>query len=92
MSEVLKRYSKCKTFSSKSNFLKDTTKKDGYRPSCKNCCQKCYNNNQNRILNNHKIFNKKNRSKINAYERQRRKTDFNFKLICNIRRRTNLAF
>ena len=35
---------------------------------------------------------KKNRSKIKAYERQRRKTDFNFKLICNIRRRTNLAF
>ena len=29
---------------------------------------------------------------MNAYERQRRKTDFNFKLTCNIRRRTNLEF
>ena len=34
----------------------------------------------------------KSRSKMNTYERQRRKTDFNFKLICNIRRRTNSAF
>ena len=88
----MKRCSKCKTFFSKSDFLKDISKKDEYRPSCKICCQKCYNNNQNRLLNIHKNFNKKNRSIINAYERQRRKIDFNFKLICNIRRRTNLAF
>ena len=33
-----------------------------------------------------------NREKINAYERQRRQTDFNFKLICNIRVRTRQAF
>ena len=92
MKEDLKRCSKCKFFSPKSIFFKDITKKDSYRHSCKICSQKYYYNNQNRILNNHKNYNKKNRSKINAYERQRRKTDFNFKLICNIRKRTNLAF
>ena len=55
----VKKCSKCGTFSSKSNFFKDITNKDGYRPSCKICCQKIYNN-QNRILNNHKNYNKKN--------------------------------
>ena len=88
----VKKCSKCKTFSSKSNFFKDITKKDGYRPSCKICCRKYYYINRNRILNNHKNHNKKNQSKINTYERQRKKTDFTFKLFCNIRRRTNSAF
>ena len=88
----VKKCSKCETFSSKSNFFTDITEKDGYRPFCKICCQKYYYNIQNRILNNHKNFNKKKRTKINAYERQRKKTDFDFKLNCNITRRTNLAF
>ena len=39
-----------------------------------------------------KEYKKKNRSKINSCERQKRKTDFKCKLICNIRRRTNKAF
>ena len=59
----VKRCSKCKTISSKSSFHKDRTKNDGYRPSCKFCCQKYYYHNQNRKLNNHKNYNKKNRSK-----------------------------
>ena len=65
----VKRCSKCKIISSKSNFYKDITKNDGHRPSCKFCCQKYYYDNQNRILNNKKIYNKNNRSKINTYER-----------------------
>ena len=48
--------------------------------------KKNYLDNQDRLPNKQKFYNKKNRSKINAYERQRRKTVFNFKLICNIRR------
>ena len=92
MDEDLMKCSKCKTFHSKSISFRDITKKDSYRPSSKNCCQKYYYINQNRILNNHKNYNKKNRSKINAFERQKGKNDFNFKLICNIRRRTNLVF
>ena len=64
--------SKCKTFSSNSNFFKDFTEIDGYRPSCKICCQKYYYNNQNRVPNNHKNYNKTNRSKTNTFETQRR--------------------
>ena len=88
----VKKCSKCKTISSKSNFHKDITKNDGYRPSCKFCCQKYYYGNQNRILNNQKIYNKNNRSKINTYERLKRKNDPNFNLFCNIRHGTKYAF
>ena len=84
--------SKCKTFSSKSIFHKDRTKKNGYRPSCKFCCRKYYYDNQTQILNNHKIYKRNIRSKLKAYERLKKKTDFNFKLLCNIRKRTNKAF
>ena len=82
----------CKTISSKSNFHNDITKNDGYRSSYKRCTNQYYYDNQTRILNNHKIYNKNNRSKINAYERLKRRTDFNFNLFCNIRQRTKYAF
>ena len=90
--DEIKRCSKCKMIYLKSNFYKDITKNDGYRPSCKICCQKYYYNNQNRLLNNQKIYNKNNRSKINAYERQKRKTDCIFNISCKIRQKTNYAF
>ena len=35
---------------------------------------------------------KENRSKINAYERQKRKNDCKFNLSCKIRQKTNYAF
>ena len=91
MDEV-KRCSKCKTIYSKSNFYKDRTTNDGYRPSCKICTNHYYYDNRNRILNNHKIYNKENRSKINAYERQKRKNDCKFNLFGKIRQKTNYAF
>ena len=90
--DEIKRCSKCKMIYLKSNFYKDITKNDGYRPSCKICCQKYYYNNQNRLLNNQKIYNKNNRSKINAYERQKRKTDCIFNISCKIRQKTNYGF
>ena len=37
MSEDIKKWSKCKTFSSRSIFFKDTTKVDGYRKECRFC-------------------------------------------------------
>ena len=77
---------------SKSNFYKDRTTNDGYRPSCKICTNQYYYDNRNRILNNHKIYIKENRSKINAYERQKRKNDCKFNLFCKIRQKTNYAF
>ena len=38
MDEELRICSKCKLISPKSDFYKDITKNDGYRPSCKICC------------------------------------------------------
>ena len=90
--DLIKKCSKCGNISLKSNFYKDITKNDGYRPSCKICTNQYYYDNRNRILNNHKIYIKENRSKINAYERQKRKNDCNFNLFCKIRQKTNYAF
>ena len=88
----IKICSKCKILSSISNFYRDITKNDGYRPSCKICSKKYYYNNQTRILNDKKTYNKNNRSKINTYERLKRKNDPIFNLFCNIRHRTKYAF
>ena len=88
----VKKCSKCKLFFSKSDFHKDITKNDGYRSSCKRCTNHYYYDNQNRILDNHKICIKNNRSKLNAYERGLKKSDFNFNLHCSIRQKTNRAF
>ena len=87
----MKKCSKCKTIYSKCNFIKDRTKKDGYRPSCKFCCKKyskkyCYDN-QDRLLNKQKLYDKQNRAKINSSERMRRQSDNNYRLIKNTRRR-----
>ena len=90
--DVLKQCSKCKMIYSKSNFYKDRTTNDGYRPSFKICTNQFYYDNRNRVLDNHKIYNKYNRDKINAYKRQKRKTDCIFNLSCKIRQRTNYAF
>ena len=68
----MRRCSKCKTISSKSNFYKDITKIDGYRPDCKYCT---------------KQYRYENREERNIYLKNRRKMDLNFKLICNTRRR-----
>ena len=87
-----KKCSKCKLLFSKSDFHKDITKSDGYRSSCKRCTNQYYYDNQNRILDNHKTYNKNNRCKINAYEKDKRKTDSDFKLHCSIRQKTNRAF
>ena len=87
-----KKYSRCKLYFSKSDFHRDTTKNDGYRSSCKRCTNQYFFDNQSRILDNHKTYIKNNRSKINAYERDKRKSDSNFKLYCNLRQKTNRAF
>ena len=61
--DLVKKCSKCEIISLKTNFNKDRTKKDGYRPSCKSCCNKYYSIVHKRILNSHKICKKNNRSK-----------------------------
>ena len=61
----------------KLNFQKEITRKVGLLIYCKPCTNQYHNN----CI-----------EQRNAYGRQKRKTDFNFKIICNIRRRTNKAF
>ena len=78
--------------SSKTKFFKDIPTKDGLNSICKICRRGSYNKNYEKIIQYRKEYNKNNRSKINAYEKQKRKIDFNFKLTFNIRRRTNEAF
>ena len=72
----IRKCSNCKTFSSKSNFYKDITKTDGYRPECIICT---------------KQYRYDSREKRNIYLKNRRKIDLNFKLICNTRRRIHRA-
>ena len=76
MSEF-KTCSMCEILCLKFNFHKDTKRKDGVQRICI-ICTKQYHDNR--------------KEQRNALERQKIKTDFNFKLICNIRTRTNKAF
>ena len=70
-----RKSSKCETFSSKSNFYKDITKIDGYRPECK-------------FWTNQYHF--KNREK-NLRGRRRIAIDVKYHLIKNTRRRIHRA-
>ena len=73
----MKKRSKCRTFSLKSNFYKDITKIDGYRPECINCT---------------KQYHYKNSEKRNLRQRKRLAIDVNYRLIENTRRRIHHAF
>ena len=64
--------SKCKTFSSKSNFYKNFTKTDGFRPQCIKCT---------------KQYQYANREKRNLPERRRIAVDVKYRLFKNTRRR-----
>ena len=67
----VRKCSKCKTFSSESNFHKDIKKLDGYRPECKFCTNQ---------------YHSKNREKRNSRESKRLEVDVNYCLIKNTRR------
>ena len=77
----VKKCSKCGKFSSKSNFYKDISTKDGLNPICKNCGRGCFNENFDKIKNYTK-----------QYEKNGKESDLNFKLACNLRSRTSKAF
>ena len=48
--------------------------------------------NRDQINENQKRYQKKSRPRINIYEKNRKKTDLNYKLACNLRSRTSSAF
>ena len=80
---------KCGIISLKSNFNKNKTNRDGHRSKCRSCCKnyskKYYYDNQDRLLNKQKLYDKQNRAKINSNERMRRQSDINYRLIKNTR-------
>ena len=88
----MKRCSKCKTISLKCNFNKDVSTRDGLNPICKVCRLRYYNEKREQKLQYQKLYAKQNRMRINNYEKNKRKTDFNYKIAHNIRVRTNRAF
>ena len=90
--DLVKKCSKCGTVKLKSNFYKDCIKKDGYKSECIFCSREYYYINRDWVLNNRKMYVKKNRAKINLYQKKRRDSDLNFKLAHNLRVRTNKAF
>ena len=88
----VKKCSKCKTIYSKCNFNKDVSTRDGLNPICKVCRLRYYNEKREQRIEYSKLYAKQHRVKTNLYERNKRKTNLNFKLACNIRSRTNQVF
>ena len=100
--DLVKKCSKCKTISSKCNFHKNKNMRDGLNTHCIFCRKVHYNENRDRAkhyyLDNHdriKEYYLENREQINArmneYFKNRIKTDVNFRLIRNTRRRIHHA-
>ena len=96
MNEDLKRCSKCKTEKLVIKFHKDNKQKDGLYYQCKAFRKQNYNENlvkfEKYFLDNRdriKDYYLQNRAEINIYKKNRRKTDLNFKLACNLRSRTS---
>ena len=94
MDEDLKRCSKCKNEKelSEFNFRKDTQK---YRNQCRDCIkfinEEYKTKNKDEINLYKKNYFQHNKKKIYEYRKSRRKTDVNFRLICNTRRRIHHA-
>ena len=75
--DLVKKCCRCKNILLKSNFNRNKTKRDGIQNICVICFKQYLNNRKERR---------------NILDKQRRKTDFNFKLFSNIRTRTSNAF
>ena len=90
----MKRWSKCKNEKGLSEFnsRRDTLK---YRNQCRDCnklIKKKYQTiNKDKINLYNKNYFQHKKNKINESRKNRRKTDVNFRLICNTRRRINHA-
>ena len=69
----MKKCSKCKTISLKSNFNKDVSTRDGLNPICKVCRLGYYNEKREQKLQYQKLYAKQNRARINNYEKIREK-------------------
>ena len=75
--EILKKCCRCQNIFLKSNFNKDNKRRDGIQSICIICFEDYHN------------IRKERRSIL---DKERRKTDLNFKLVCNLQSRTSKAF
>ena len=68
---------------------------DGFHPNCMSCKKQYYNENRDQLINYQNLYDKQNREKnnirMNEYIKNRIKTDVNFRLIRNTRRRVHHA-
>ena len=100
--DFVKKCCRCKLICLKSNFYKSKNMSDGSHPQSKFCAKKYYNENREKsrkfyLENRDKIkkYQLKNRDQINTrmneFFKNRIKTDVNFRLIRNTRRRVHQA-
>ena len=68
--DLFKKCSKCGIISLKNKFYKDSIKKDGYKSERIFCSKEYYYVNRYWVLNNRKTYVKKNRAKINLYQKR----------------------
>ena len=80
MDEV-RKCSKCRTFSSKSNFYTDISTKDGLNPFCNFCRRVYYNENFDKFKSSRK-----------QYDKNRKQSGLNFILACNLQPRNSKTF
>ena len=105
--DLVKKCCRCTNILLKSNFNKKIKSMDGLQPYCRSCTREYYLENRDKIKNYYlenrdklikyqKLYDKQNRDKIstrmNEYFKNRKQLDLNFKLVCNLRSRTNQAF
>ena len=88
---LVKQCNRCKNILLKSTFDKKLSSKDGLDSRCISFLKKYYLDNRDRLNNYQKNYNYENEEKINFYIKNRGKTDVNFRLICNTRRRIHHA-
>ena len=93
--ELVKKCSKCGIVKLKSNFHKRSKSSDGLQPQCKNCIlqkQKQYDIENRDKKREYQLKNREQiNSRMNWYVKNRIKTDVNFRLILNTRRRIHHA-
>ena len=101
--DLVKKCYRCKNILLKSNFHKNKNRKDGLQSQCKLCAQKYYIDNRDWLIDRQNFYDKQNRdrkkeyfqqnkNKRYQYEKNRRQSDLNFKIACNLRSRTSNAF
>ena len=88
----MNRCSICGNIPLECNFYKDISKRDGLKPICKVCRIGDYNEKHEQKIEYQKFYAKQNRAKKNLYEKNKGKTNLNFKLACNLGSRTKKAF